>query len=300
MAGENLTTNLEHLTEVGSGVVLLSLADRAVVGDHPAVLNLGPMNLMQSKQSQGRLAAIEGANLYTSRTEIESEANTVITMDDFDVAVGRLSLTRAASGTAYDQDGMLTSEMYVRDLVRSGLVTETNLLAALSTSFTNITGDVSTDMSLVTFLSALTALEARDVPGPYLFLGHTAHFAGLRLDQLLSVGGQMQYQAPSAVGSAVGNMGQLFGVDMFKTNRAPTSTTGRAGMMAGAGAILRNHQNPSITNTGEQIAIGNIKIYDTYEGRTDVKVWGGHLYTGYKIQNADGDTRGQQIRCRGV
>lgn len=297
MANENLVSNLEFIAEAATAIYFRSLADRAVLPAHASILQLGPTNALQSITGQGRVFGVQGADLYVSRTEIQSQGNTEISVDDFSCAVGRHSLVRSVSGTAFDADPVLEPAFYAQDLIVGALATETNLCAGLATSFTNISGAAAVDMSLVTFLEALTALELRNVSGPYMFLGHTAHFAGMRLEQLLTVGGMMQYAPPAGISSEVGYLGQLLGVDLFKTNRAPDDGAGKAGFMAGAGAILRNHQNPSITNTGEQAAVGNIKIFNSYVGNTDVKTWGGHLYVGYKIQDADGDDRGQRIRC---
>ena len=295
----NTSSNLEFAAEVIRSGYILSLAARDILPAHPAIVPVGPANGINSLTQTVREFGIEGADIYAVAGSEDAQVTpTTIGVAADDVTVGRYSLGRLVNGIAMDADSELGQPLVARDLFQSAMVTETALCAALATGWSNITGDVSTEMSLVTFLEAIAALEARDVTGPFLFQGHTAHKRGLRLEQILQAGGQIQY-APTVAGLAgqTGLVGTLFGVSLYFTNRAPTDSGGRAGQMLGANSILHNWQNPSVSDPSSEAAIGNVKIIHAPVADRDQDRWFGHLRSGWARYEPGSSQRGQRVRC---
>lgn len=292
MSNEILTSNLERANSVLRAQELLLLADRAVMGQHPAILEAGDVAGTGSTTIKIPRHGLDGYDIMATATEIQDLGNTAYTDASTDVVVGRYSLSYDASTISIGTDQILSWPRFARSLLVSGQVTETSICAGLATGFSSTLGSVASEMSLTTFLSAIAALEGANVPGPYLFVGHNAHRRGLRLEQLLSVGGQMQYQAPQGVAVGTPFGGSLFGVDMFYTNRAPDSTTGKAGFMAGAGAIARAFMTPPVNDPSRQAASGNILIEYSRQAEPTVDTYAGHLFVGY-VENDN--ARGRQI-----
>jgi len=295
----NTSSNLEFAAEVIRAGYIRSLAARDILVSHPAIVGIGPANGINSLTQTVREFGIEGADLYAvAGTEDASVAATTMGVESDDVTVGRYSLGRLVNGIAMDADSVLGQPLVARDLFVSAMVTETSLCAALATGWTNITGDVATEMSLVTFLEAIAALEARNVEGPYLFQGHTAHKRGLRLEQLLQAGGQIQYRETVAgLAGQTGLVGSLFGVDLYFTNLAPTDSGGKAGQMLGANSILHNWQNPSVSNSSSEAVVGNVKVIHAPVASRDQDQWFGHLRTGWARYEPGSSQRGQRVRC---
>lgn len=292
MANEVQTSNLERADSILSAQFLLLLADRAVLGQHPSIFEAGDVAGTSNNVIKVPRYGLDGYDTMATATEIQDVANVAFTDASTNITVGRYTLSYDVSTLAVGTDRVLSWPRFAQSLLRSAQITETEVCAALATGFSTSVGSVSSEMALTTFLSALSTLEGDDVPGPYLFVGHTAHKRGLRLEQLLSVGGQAQYQAPvgTAVGTGMG--GTLFGVDLFFTNRAPDSSTGKAGMMVGQGAILRGQMTPPVNDPSRQAAFNNILIEYARDAGATVDEYHGHAYFAYAEND---DTRGVQV-----
>lgn len=295
MADEVLTGGLERANSVLSAQYLLLLADRAVLGAHPAIFEAGDVAGTSNNVIKVPRHGLDGYDVMATATEIEDLANSAYTDASTNVTVGRYSLSYDVSTLAVGTDRVLSWPRFAQSLLRSAQVTETQVCAGLATGFSTSVGSVSSEMSLTTFLSALSTLEGDDVPGPYMFVGHTAHKRGLRLEQLLSVGGQAQYQAPAGTAIGTGYGGSLFGVDLFFSNRAPDSSTGKAGMMIGEGAILRAQMSPPVNDPSRQAAFNNILIEYARDAGATLDEYHGHAYFSYAEND---DARGVQVRVK--
>jgi hypothetical protein len=296
MANEVLTSNLERANSVLAAQYLLLLADRAVMGQHPAIMQAGDVQGINNNVIKVRRLGLDGYDIMATATEIQDLANVAFTDASTNITVGRYSLSYDASTLSMGTDSVLSFDRFAQSLLNSALVTETSVCAALASGFSTSLGSITTEMSLTTFLSAISILEIKNVPGPYLFVGHGAHRRGIRFEQLLAVGGQTQYMPPaaSAIGSGAG--GQLFGVDTFFTNRAPADSTGFEGMMVGQGAILRGQMTPPIEDPSRQRAVGNILIEYARDAGATISQYHGHAYFAYAEND---DARGVEIKTKG-
>lgn len=292
MANEILTSNLERANSVLASQFLLLLADRAVMGAHPAIYDAGDVAGINNNVVKVRRLGLDGYDIMSTATEIQDLANVAFTDASTNVTVGRYSLSYDVSTLAIGTDGQLDWPRFAASLATSALVTETAVCAGLATGFSTSLGSVTTEMSLTTFLTAISTLEIANVPGPYLFVGHGAHRRGLRFEQLLAVGGQTQYMPPAAIAVGSGAGGSLFGVDTFFTNRAPDSTTGKAGMMVGAGAILRAQMSPPVEDPSRQTAVRNILLEYGRDPGATISEYHGHAFFAYAEND---DARGVQI-----
>lgn len=297
MANEILTSNLERVDSILSSTRLLLLADRAIMGAHPAILEAGDVAGTGSNVIKVRRLGLDGYNALASATEIQDLTNIAFVDASTNVTVGRYSVSHDASTISMGTDPELDWARFAQSLLTDALTYETTLAAALATGFSDSLGTDATEMSLTTLLTATSTLEAANVSGPYLFVGHSAHIRGLRLEQLLGVAGQMQYQPPAGVQVGTGYKGRVpvIDVDVFQTNRSPSSGSGYAGMLVGQGAIARAHMTPPVSDPSRQRAMGNILIEYGRDPGATIDQYHAHLYVGF-VENDD--ARGVQIICK--
>lgn len=295
MSNELVQSALERANSVLSSHLMLLLADRAVLGAHPAIYDAGDVAGIGNNVIKVPRAGLDGYALMATATEIQDLGNTAYVDASTNVTVGKYYLAHAMSGSVLGTDMHLSAARMGQSLAVSAMVTETSLAASLATSFSVTAGAVTAEMSLTTSLSALSMLEAANVPGPYLMIGHSSHIRGLRLEQLLGVAGQAQYQAPVGVAAGTGYKGTLWGVGLFQSNYAPASGAGKAGLMAGFGAILRAQMTAPVIEPARQVASGNVRIAYSFDDGTDVGKFAGTLYVGYALND---DTRAVQILAK--
>lgn len=115
-------------------------------------------------------------------------------------------------------------------------------LTALFSGFTGNTavGTSGADFTYGQFQSAIYTLEAADVPGPYVFVGHPIQIADLR-SSVTSAGGaiwgnESVNMTSGLLDKNIGNTGfkgELLGIDLFASSTCPTANAGadRSGAM---------------------------------------------------------------------
>lgn len=295
MANEVVTSGLERANAVLSARRLLLLADRAVLGAHSAIFEAGSLTGANNTTTKIPRQGLDGYNRMAAGSEASDTANTAYTDASTNVAVGRYDLSYDVSTMTVGTDSELSWQRFAQSLMISAMLTETEVCAALATGFSTSVGSQTSEMSLTTFLTSISTLEGANVPGPYLFVGHTAHRRGLRLEQLLSVGGQAQYQAPVGTAIGTGYGGNLWGVDLFFSNLAPASGSGKGGMMVGQGAIARVTMSPPVNDPSRQTVMDNIMIEYARQAGASLDEYHGHLWVGYAEND---DARGVLVECK--
>ena len=164
---------------------------------------------------------------------------------------GSSSITLAPREKAYtaqdmarfaDSYGILSADMMAMDLAATCALDLLGLLAALSTGFSgSVVGTSGVALTNADLVDAVTKAEVAGNTGLLMALLAPIQLGGLRLDAL-SLGGAAQHRADAqgliryVGGSYVGN---VFGVDVFKTASCPTSDAGVNinGMLIGSSAV---------------------------------------------------------------
>jgi hypothetical protein len=154
---------------VASKLALLLLADRASMRNHPALINLGE-NLVGSTTEQFTQYGLDGYDLMSSVTEIQSISNSALTTAKKTVAPARYGLAYDYSDymATLDQTGTINSPRLALSIVGSANMTFTNNLAKMVDDFSVTVGSTGVGYTHDTFLAGQFKLKQAMVPGPYL------------------------------------------------------------------------------------------------------------------------------------
>lgn len=160
------------------------------------------------------------------------------------------SLTIAPWRKAYEfsdlfqavQMGQLSPTVLARDALMATANTLVYMIAQLVGSFTSTSGTPGSALTGLHLLSAKAQLSGRSVPGPYAFVGSASQVEDFHGWLAATAGGGVQWlPATAAQLSAYGEgyQGNWGGIDIFLSNRVPTTNGGvdSAGGMFGLGAI---------------------------------------------------------------
>ena len=229
---------------------LLSLQDRNVIQNHPALVYLGDLAGTSSTTVKLSQFATLGADLLDAVADGANVATTAMVDASYTCTIGRRSKKYEHSDLAKltDTMGSLDAATFAADAVLSGGLTLTSLIAGLVGGFSNDFGTTTANLTIQQFEDAATYLELTNVQGPYMAVLHGRQWGDLR-DAVRTATGTLQWIPASAdmiSSRGAGFKGSLWGVDVFVSNHVPTANAGadRAGGMFGTGAIL--HADGSI------------------------------------------------------
>jgi len=293
MADEVLYSGLgdQRLTEILSTQILLSLADRNWIGNHPALWRAPRLNGTGSLTIKVPIVGLNGYDAMVAPTnEDDSQANVALTDSSKQITIARQSFAREISGSAQITDtGTLTPAAFAADLLGAYNARFTNLLAAMPSGFATSVGSTGVNMAVSDFLAAKAALLAAnaDDGAPLLTLLHGVQFSDLIAELTTTSGGAAQFaQATQQMIQARGGgyQGSFLGCDIFVSNRVPTANAGadRAGGMWTRGAILWADAAPYVDDPTQQMALGDAILMERDRtARSDRTAWIGHAYLGF-------------------
>ncbi len=296
MSNEIITSDLERSADVRSAVFELTLADRGFLTpeSYPQIIQGGSVNSVGTHVLRVTRQGLDGADLMTAAgSEIADVANSAYTDASITVTVGRKSLSYDASTLAISSDPILRMERLYRSIMASASAKLTNDIAALMDGFSTQVGTSGVSSSLAQLLNGLTALEAANVPGPYLAVLHSQQWGAIRLEHYLSAGGAIQYEAPITGGAEAptGYKGRLFGgLDVFVANRGiATSGSDYKGGMIGRSALLMADLTPVVEDPSRQAAMGRTMVeYGRVQGAAKSEYHGHSFYGIVEFEDARG------------
>lgn len=249
MADEILYAGLADLrtAEVLSGTLLMLLADRNALPNHPALVYLGDAHGRGSLATKVSLIGLDGYNIpgATSGTEGVAPANTALT----DSSVVCTPVIKEKMYTVGDiarwtsSLGELEPEMFMRDAMLWTSLELTYMIANLMDNFATVVGTTGVNATVANVIDSITALKINNAgPGPYMGVLHSRQLGDIRLELATAVGGTMQWDAPTAAMVAARGgafQGSWLGVDFFESNAVPTMNAGadRGGGIFARGAI---------------------------------------------------------------
>lgn len=220
----------------------LLLADRASIGNHPAVAYYGDIAGTGSTVLEIPLAGMDGYDLMSAVSEGSASANTALADASPSITLARQALQYQMSDLASLTDSVgLNVDRLAASMVGSAAMRLTELFANIADDFTATAGATTVDLSVDNWFTAQFTLTQASVPGPYLALLHPVQLTDFQ-SSLRSESGPIQYQEASTEMLAIkgpGFAGSFGGVDIFASSHVPTANAGadRAGGMWGSGAV---------------------------------------------------------------
>lgn len=221
-----------------------SIIDTAVID---AVYSRTVMRgLMRSESLAGRPSDTMSFPSWPSLTatsvgETTDLTNTEIQSGGVTITVGEVGVMTSLSDTLNEDDIIAGLSEYGAQLGNALADKMDADSAALLGSFSNTTGDDATALTYADHISALRALEARDVPGPYVAVYHPVQVGQLHEDVAANGGA---FWGAGVVGgderfTRLREGSDLTGVYIYSTTNVPTGgTTGYYGGMFAAGQAL--------------------------------------------------------------
>lgn len=220
------------------------LADRGSLRGHPAIVNMAQYGAgrlgMGSKTAQYTLWGFDGTDAMSSVSEGSDVSETALTNALRNITWARKALRRDLTDDvrAVDPTGMINPMRLAQDGVGSAMVTLTGMLAALNSGYSTQVGSTGNPCTDALFTAAKKKLIEALVPGPYLAIMDQYHFADW-MEDVKAAGGLVQWQAASAAMQILrgpGFQGTYDGIDVFTTDRCPTSGSDRISSIIGRGA----------------------------------------------------------------
>lgn len=243
---------------------MLLTADRSPLVAHPSLRYIGRVNRKGSNALKQGWVGLGGYDQMAEVAEGVDLPITALTDASDTVTVARVGKAYESTDLARITDpyALLDDPMpWVLDAQIARDIKLTSLIAALTSGFSNSTATSGTDLSVATWLDAITALEIRSVPGPYLGILHPRQYADLR-SSLRSETGPLQLVTDSQNAmqiQAAGAKSPIL-IDTFSSPQVPTANAGadRSGMILGRSAILWGDAalNPDPLSANIQIAFG--------------------------------------------
>lgn len=246
MATDTLTTLSSLLpSKVVTAEYLRLLADRnGALIRHPAFVYGGDGRGLGHVQISMRALGLDGYRILQSRAPGSLIAPRALDFDDFTCPVGPYS-------KAYEFDdlsraileGLINPTILARDAMMATANTLVSLAAQLVGGFANTSGTPGSALTAAQLLEAKSQLGVRNVEGPYVAVLSGVQF--LHFEQSLATGtaGAIQWLAATAAmiqQYGTGYKGNWGGIDIFVSNRVPTTNGGvdHAGGMFGRGSII--------------------------------------------------------------
>lgn len=240
-------TNLVDSAVAGK-VALLMLADRGSLRGHPALVDLtqvigGGFGKAGGGSLTGSVGilGLDGSSVMTDAAEGYGVAETSIDSAKATVTIGKKALKHAVSDelASIDPTGSMNATRLGQNMVGAYNGTFVEEVAGLATGFSRDAGTSGSPFDHDMFLAAQALLTEEHVPGPYLAVLDSHHYAEWVTD-LESRTGVTQWRPATAEQQVLRGenyKGNYNGVDIFITSRAPTSGSDAVSMMFGRGAI---------------------------------------------------------------
>lgn len=291
MSDEILYSGLgdQRLAAVRSTEVMLLMADRNFLGNHPALYDAGDIGGRMSTVIKIPQVGLNGYDAHTASSgEDGNSANVALSDTSTTVTVARQTLAREISGLAQITDpGLLTSPTFAADAVGGMGARMTNMIAALMSGFSTSVGSTGVNFSLANFLAAKAALAAANaLDSVPLCLLHSIQMHDLISELATTTGGAVQFASATqgiVASRGVGFEGNYLGVDFFSSNRVATANAGAdyAGGMFTRGAIVTAFGTPIADDPTQQAVIAGRLLFErSRAARTDLTAFVSHFYFG--------------------
>lgn len=159
-----------------------------------------------------------------SVAETADLANTQIATTSVTATVGEVGIMTTLTDALTEDDILAGVGDYGRQLGMALADKQDADSAALFSGFSNATGVTSGGLTVASILSAVAALAARDVPGPYVGVIHPTQAFQLQTAIAASSSTIWSRDGADNIGNAASYMGRLLGVEWYQSTNVPTNT----------------------------------------------------------------------------
>lgn len=159
-----------------------------------------------------------------SVAETSDLANTALDPTSVTITVGEIGVMGTVTDNQTEDDILAGLDQYARQYGRAVADKMDADLLALTSGFSNANGDNTNGLSQEDILTAIRALEARDVPGPYRGVLHPVQKGQLGLDIVTNGSSVWSGDSPQDERFGPRNVMDVFGVMFATSTNVPSNT----------------------------------------------------------------------------
>lgn len=288
-----------RLSAMISQEINLLLRDVANLRNSPYISYVGSVNGMGSDTIRVRKAGLDGFDTF----ETPASEGASATVQDFtdakvDIAVARLALmykiTDLASMTGFGGSDIDPFRL-AQSMAGSYEATFADKTADAIDDFTNIVGSASTQLSVDDFFNGIFQLEKaasnKGAIAPFACILHPVALTELQDSLRNETGNAISYMSATQdmlMAKGPGYVGNLLGVDVYKSSYVNTDSGAYQSAMFGVGALGYADGIPSsLPGAAQQMQMGKILVEMERSGAEAITSIIGHGYLGLSVLDDD-------------
>jgi len=288
-----------RLSAMISQEINLLLRDVSNLRNSPYISYAGSINGLGSDTIRLRKAGLDGFDLFETPTNEADEAS----VQDFtdakvDIAVARLALmykmTDLASMTGFGGSDIDPFRL-AQSMAGSYEASFADKTADSIDDFTNIVGSASTQMSVDDFFNAIFQLEKaasnKGAIAPFAAILHPVALTELQDSLRNETGNAISYMAATQdmlMAKGAGFVGNLLGVDVYKSSYINNAGGAHLSAMFGVGALAYADGVPaSLPGAAQSMAMGKVLVEMERDGAKAITSIIGHAYLGCSVVDDD-------------
>lgn len=288
-----------RLSAMISQEINLLLRDVANLRNSPFISYAGSVNGLGSDTIRVRKAGLDGFDLFETPTHEGDEASTQDFTDaHVDIAVARLALmykiTDLASMTGFGGADIDPFRL-AQSMAGSYEASFADKTADAIDDFTNIVGSASTQMSVDDFFNAIFQLEKaasnKGAMAPFAAILHPVALTELQDSLRNETGNAISYMSATQemlMAKGPGYVGNLLGVDVYKSSYVNDSAGAYLSAMFGVGALAYADGVPaSLPGAAQSMAMGKVLVEMERDGAKAITSIIGHAYLGLSVIDDD-------------
>lgn len=288
-----------RLSAMISQEINLLLRDTSNLRNSPFISYAGSVNGLGSDTIRVRKAGLDGFDLFETPTNEGDEASTQDFTDaHVDIAVARLALmykiTDLASMTGFGGADIDPFRL-AQSMAGSYEASFADKTADAIDDFTNIVGSASTQMSVDDFFNAIFQLEKaasnKGAMAPFAAILHPVALTELQDSLRNETGNAISYMAATQdmlQAKGPGYVGNLLGVDVYKSSYVNDSAGAYLSAMFGVGALAYADGVPaSLPGAAQSMAMGKVLVEMERDGAKAITSIIGHAYLGLSVIDDD-------------
>lgn len=288
-----------RLSAMISQEINLLLRDVANLRNSPFISYAGSVNGLGSDTIRVRKAGLDGYDLFETPGSEAADASTQDFTDaHVDIAVARLALmykiTDLASMTGFGGADIDPFRL-AQSMAGSYEASFADKTADAIDDFTNIVGSASTQMSVDDFFNAIFQLEKaasnKGAMAPFAAILHPVALTELQDSLRNETGNAISYMAATQemlMAKGAGYVGNLLGVDVYKSSYVNDAAGAYLSAMFGVGALAYADGVPaSLPGASQSMSMGKVLVEMERDGAKAITSIIGHAYLGLSVIDDD-------------
>jgi len=288
-----------RLSAMISQEINLLLRDITNLRNSPYISYAGSVNGLGSDTIRVRKAGLDGFDIFETPTN-EADAATLQDFTDakVDIAVARLALmykiTDMASMTGFGGSDIDPFRL-ATSMAGSYEATFASKTADAIDDFTNIVGAAGTQMSVDDFFNAIFQLEKaasnKGAIAPFASILHPVALTELQDSLRNETGNAISYMSATQdmlMAKGPGYVGNLLGVDVYKSSYINNAGGAHLSAMFGVGALAYADGVPaSLPGAAQSLSLGKVLVEMERDGAKAITSIIGHAYLGLSVVDDD-------------